>query len=247
MNGPRPRVALLVHGAGGGGWEWSRWVPALHRHGWRVTTPDLQPATDGIARTTFADYLGQVVRAGAGAEVLIGASLGAALVLKAAERLLPRALVLVSAVPAAGIAPDWPGRRVEFPGVVTWGGTGAGAAAAGRAGATGRAPRPPWRPESGRVLRELYRGVTVRRPGVPVLVLSGERDAEVPPACASALAAHLGADLIRLAGVGHVGALLGPRAGVAALCTARWLEVVLTGSLYDAVGPDPTDPGSGPD
>jgi pimeloyl-ACP methyl ester carboxylesterase len=52
---------LLVHGAGGGGWEWAIWQRVLRARGVDALAPDLVPASDGLAATTLEDYRAQVV------------------------------------------------------------------------------------------------------------------------------------------------------------------------------------------
>src|SRR5688572_9695876 len=92
---PKP-VAVMIHGAGGGGWEYRFWKPVFETAGYRVVAPDLVPERGGYEKTTFDDYVRQVVKAGGTRpDILIGASMGGVLVLKAAERLQPRAIVLV--------------------------------------------------------------------------------------------------------------------------------------------------------
>ena len=96
----QPRdVAVMVHGAGGGGWEYHLWKPVFEKEGWIVVAPDLVPARKGLDNTRFSDYLDQVAgwseRQG-GRLVLIGASMGGILALKAAERISPDAIVLVN-------------------------------------------------------------------------------------------------------------------------------------------------------
>ena len=101
------KVAVFVHGAGGGGWEWNSWTPVFEKAGWQCIAEDLVPVKQGIAKTTFHDYLAQVEHWGDDARpgklVLIGASMGGILALKASERLNPDALVLVNSVGPAGI------------------------------------------------------------------------------------------------------------------------------------------------
>src|SRR5579862_8363577 len=76
-------VAVMIHGAGGGGWEYKFWKPVFEKAGYRVVTPDLMPAQGGLAKTTFQDYVDQIVAAGGEhPSVLIGASMGGVLVLK---------------------------------------------------------------------------------------------------------------------------------------------------------------------
>ena len=52
-------TALLVHGAGGGGWEFDLWREAFTSKRWRFVAPDLEPGRSGLAATTFADYVAQ--------------------------------------------------------------------------------------------------------------------------------------------------------------------------------------------
>jgi len=47
---------LLLHGAGGGGWEWVIWDRVLRARGATVAAPDLMPVAQGLAATTLADY-----------------------------------------------------------------------------------------------------------------------------------------------------------------------------------------------
>lgn len=47
---------LLLHGAGGGGWEWVIWDRVLRARGIAAVAPDLMPVAQGLAATTLADY-----------------------------------------------------------------------------------------------------------------------------------------------------------------------------------------------
>ena len=53
-------VAVMVHGAGGGGCEYDLWRPIFEKAGYKVIAKDLVPALGGLAKTTFADYVDQV-------------------------------------------------------------------------------------------------------------------------------------------------------------------------------------------
>src|SRR5262245_20908320 len=94
------RHALALHGAGGGGWEWTIWRGVLAAHGIDVFALDLQPSADGLAATTFDDYLRQTCAA---LETLprpraaIGASLGGLLAMVCADA--ADALVLINPLP----------------------------------------------------------------------------------------------------------------------------------------------------
>jgi pimeloyl-ACP methyl ester carboxylesterase len=37
-------VAVMIHGAGGGGWEWDAWRPVFEHGGWDVIAADLMPS-----------------------------------------------------------------------------------------------------------------------------------------------------------------------------------------------------------
>jgi len=50
------RHALLVHGAGGGGWEWNIWKRIFQVHGFMGHAPDLLPSANGLRDTSLEDY-----------------------------------------------------------------------------------------------------------------------------------------------------------------------------------------------
>ncbi len=223
-------TAVLVHGAGGGGWEWQSWAPVLARAGLAVLAPDLRWAPGGPAATTLDDYQDQVdawcAAAGAGL-VLVGASLGGLLALRAAARHPPAALVLVNPVPPAGVRP-WP-RFKDRPAVVAWSRAPLATTAAALPGlplAHVRAIHQRWRDESGQVLAQTAAGVVAEAPRCPVLVLAGAEDTDTPPATSRALAGRLGGDCLVLPGQGHLSPLLGEQASRAAMLAADWLALV---------------------
>jgi pimeloyl-ACP methyl ester carboxylesterase len=226
-DGP-PRRALFVHGAGAGGWEWNLWSGVFAAEGYAVAAPDLLPDAMGLAATQFEYYLEQVIAAGAGASVLIGASLGGLLALKAVERLQPRALVLVNPLPPGPLSLRLPPRE-PYPEVVPWGrdadlaGTRRALPDADEATCLHAFRR--WRDESGAVLNAARAGIECARPACPVLVLASTDDEDVPVEVSLALAAELQADALRLRGASHVGALLGNGATAAAEQAVAWLNM----------------------
>jgi pimeloyl-ACP methyl ester carboxylesterase len=221
---------VLVHGAGGGGWEWDPWKPVCEKAGWRFVAPDLIPVKDGgLAKTTFDDYLAQVRKWATDARekpvVLIGASMGGALALKAAESVSPAALVLVNSVPPAGVGSKRPAD--PYPEIMRW--------ANGPLQET-RDAMPDsdekmiqkawkrWRDESGTVMNALRAGVAVRKPSCPTLVLISEKDTDVSPETSLALTRWAGADMQWYQGMSHVGPLMSTRAEEVAAMTLNWLE-----------------------
>jgi pimeloyl-ACP methyl ester carboxylesterase len=221
-------TVVMVHGAGGGGWEYDFWKPVFAGAGWKVVARDLVPAKGGLAATTFDDYAGQVIAWGKGAKkplVLVGASMGGPLVLRAAARLKPALIVLVGSVAPAGV-------RVErqasvFPDIARW--------ANGPIKDT-RDAMPDsdektvqwawkrWRDESGAVLNALVTGVEAPKPSCPVLVVWGEKDTDVPLSTGLALQRAYGADLRVYQGTSHVGPLMGKRAKEVAQDVLGWMK-----------------------
>jgi len=142
----------LLHGAGGGGWEWVIWDRVLRARGATVAAPDLMPVAQGLAATTLADYREQAeaavralgipqaqvdatVRAtgrqaerggaagfAAGMPVVVGASLGGLLAMQVATVVPLRALVLLNPLPPAPWHTMLPPREASPP-VIPWGRT----------------------------------------------------------------------------------------------------------------------------
>lgn len=221
------RSALLIHGAGGGGWEWNAWRGVLEANGLHVASPDLQPAAGGLCATRLDDYRAQmaaVLAALPRPRVAIGASLGGLLALQIADD--ADALVLVNPIPPAPWHAELPPR--SWPARVRW-------RADARLASTLRSlpdadPATAlyafrrWRDESGRVMDEAHAGVDIVVPAIPVLCIASGEDADVPGALTQALAARLQADLLRLPEASHVGPLLGREATVVATQACAWLS-----------------------
>lgn len=227
MRPGRPPAALLIHGAGGGAWEWAIWSGVLAAHGVDARAPDLGSSAHGLAVTTLDDYVRQARTALASLprpRVVVGASLGgllAAMIAGDAD-----ALVLVNPLPPSPWHAQLPAR--DWPDVVRWHGqarldTTRDALPDADDASALHAYRH-WRDESGAVLRVAYAGVDAARPGIPTLcILSGE-DADVPCAIGEALAMAWRADVIRVPGASHVGPLLGRQAATVASGATAWLS-----------------------
>jgi pimeloyl-ACP methyl ester carboxylesterase len=229
-----PFAAVFVHGAGGGGWEWTVWARVFAAHGHPVLAPDLRPGPGGLAATSLDDYAAQVGewiatarRAAPGrGVVLVGASLGGLLALM--HRGHADALVLVNPMPPDG-SPG-PGDPED---IVPWGrdaslaGTRRALPDADDLAALQAFRR--WRDESGLALRQARAGVAYTAPGAPALVMASADDTDVPAAGSAALAASLGASLLRLPG-SHVGPLLGRQAGAAGAQAVEWLNAQALGN-----------------
>lgn len=221
----------MVHGAGGGGWQWLVWQDLLEDNGFAVIAPDLFPGENGIAETQFSDYRDQVVEwignDEAGPCWLVGSSLGGLLALDVATRVPVAGLILVNSVPPRNVA-GWPAAKASFPLIVPWSrqttveeslkslpdfDVELASLCAGNQ----------WRDESGRVLDAVYTGIDVAPPSCPVLVVTGAADTDIPASYGRALAHWLRGDFVEYAGVSHLGPLLGSRAAVVAAMSATWM------------------------
>jgi pimeloyl-ACP methyl ester carboxylesterase len=219
--------ALLLHGAGGGGWEWNAWRGVFAAAGIEVVTPDLQPTATGLAGTTFDDYLGQARTALAALprpRAVIGASLGGLLAMRCAAE--ADALVLVNPLPPLPWSSRLPAR--DWPEVVPWR-RDARLASTRRAlpdsdEATALFAFRHWRDESGAVLRVAHAGIEVVKPQCPLLCIVSEQDEDVPPMVTRSLANEWKAGLVQAPSPSHVGPLLGRCAPAIAVQAVTWLS-----------------------
>ena len=221
------RSALLVHGGGGGGWEWNLWRDVLASAGMQVSAPDLQPTIEGVAATRLGDYQRQVERlleALPRPRVVMGASLGGLLALRSAAH--ADALVLVNPLPPSPWHRDLTARM--WPDLVPWrrnarlASTRQALPDADEASALFAFRH--WRDESGAVLREAYVGVPVERPGCRMLFVVSQRDEDVPVAIAQTMAAYWGSEVMQTLSTSHAGPLLGRHAAGIAAQTVEWLN-----------------------
>ena len=229
-------IALAVHGAGGGGWEYTLWRAAFVARGWQFHAPDLVPQTP-LETTRYEDYLEQVrcwVRQ-LRPQLLIGASLGGLLALEAAPDLTGSdPLLLINPLPPAPLHTQLPTRA--WPARVDWAhrhdlaGTRRAMPLADPASALFAQAR--WRDESGAVLQAAWAGRSCAPAQRAMTVLTGLLDEDVPPALQQALARHRGARHLELAGAGHLDPLLSP-----AVVRRAW--AALAGCLPGVAGKAP--------
>ncbi len=223
-------TVVMIHGAGGGGWEYDFWKPVFERAGYRVIAKDLMPAAGGLAHTRFEDYLRQVQfwRPPSGKVILVGASMGGILALKSAQLETPAAIVLVNSTIPLGVGPKRKARNA--PPVIRW--------ANGPLKETEDAMPDSdsktilwawklWRDESGAVVNEIRNGIPATKPTCPTLVVIGEKDTDIPPATSQALAKWAGAEVHPYPGMSHVGPLMSRRAKEVAGKVVGWLDSVV--------------------
>lgn len=226
----KPHV-VMIHGAGGGGWEYDFWRPVWEKAGFQVTTPDMMPRNNDYAQTTFTDYLTQTKNSAKGKQplVLVGASMGGILVLRAAETLKPDAIVLINSTSPLGVNPPKGGNPLAS--TVIWEN---GPIQDTRDSLpdgdekTVQWAHPKWRNESGAVLNTIRAGVRANPPSCPVLVVIGLDDTDIPPANSMNLAKWANADIHSYAGTSHIGPLMGLRRREIAEAAVQWTLQALT-------------------
>ena len=169
----------MVHGAGGGGWEWRFWEPIFQKRGWKTIAPDLMPSVSGLESTKLTDYEAQALGLGtktgkSPARLCRRESGGDCSRSQSRESFGPDALVLVNSVPPKGVSKKTP--PIDYPAVVKWAN---GPLQETRTAmpdcdeATIQFAWKRWRDESGAVMNELGRGVELPNPTCPVLVVIG--------------------------------------------------------------------------
>lgn len=214
----------MVHGAGGGGWEYRSWAPIFRKSGYIVVARDLEPAPGGLEKTTVDDYLRQIaawVPKKHGRLIFVGASMGGPLALASAARLKADAIVLVNPVPEIGMV----GKK--SPPVVRWA-NGPYKDTVDSMPDSDEATRhfawKHWRDESGTVLDALRAGLKPPKfKGRVLLVISG-KDTDIAPALSRRTARRLGATTIYLPQASHVGPLLGRGGTNIARRVLRWIQ-----------------------
>lgn len=223
----------MVHGAGGGGWEFNLWRGHFEAAGWRVRAPDLTPAAAGLEATTLEDYLDQLARIvrRSTPDLLVGASLGGLLTLLLAAECPDASVVLINPLPPAPLAAQLPPR--DWPDRMTWShrhdlrGTRKAMAGADAASTWYASQR--WRDESGAVLRAAHAGVALAAPPRRCLLISGQQDDSVQIALQRQLGSMLRAETLELAAADHLDPLLGASAHRCARIAFDWAQSLRPG------------------
>lgn len=196
---------MLVHGAGSGPYVFERWPE--HFPGVDVVAVDLHEGLD-VGRASHEDYAERVVAAATEPVALCGWSMGGLVVLQAAERVRPGAVILLEASPPGEVQgfQETEIRDGTFDPEEVYGTFPAGMLA---------------RPESLRARGERKRGISVPSLPCPSLVVHGDA---FPDDRGRDLAAFYGSDLRAFPGFDHWDLVLRPEIPAA---VAGWLGDVL--------------------
>ncbi len=221
-------TVFMIHGAGGGGWEYDFWKPVWAQAGWTVIARDLVPSEQGLAKTTYADYETQVRRWTERAPrpwVVVGASLGGILALTTQDDIRPDAIILVNPAPPANFRP--PTSNPPNLEIIRWANgplkdTEDAMPDSDRATILWAWKR--WRDESGSVLNTVQAGLPVEPVAAPVLMIIGTADTDIDPTVSYRLGRSLGATLSVYRGMSHVGPLMGTRAARVAQEALDWTK-----------------------
>ena len=215
----------MVHGAGGGAWEWLIWQRVFAAAGAQTHAFDLT-ANGALATTHYPHYLAQVCSQIAlfQPNVLIGASLGGLLAAETANDAVRagsvRALILAAPMLKSGVSD-----RIDFP-IKRW-------AHSTELAKTARAlpdadsaaiafAHARWRDESASVLNSAYAGRDFTSRRIPALMIIAENDCDVSEAGLRAWASASHMDMQTVRGASHAGLLLGRQAALTAELAHRW-------------------------
>lgn len=226
-----PPPVIFAHGAFCGGWAFERFRGPFEARGLTCIAPDMRgheakstrSATAGLSMADYASDLAKLVASQAEPPILIGHSLGGLVAQMAAARAPVRALVLLAPSPPWGVTGGSLGEAISAVSLYALGAFWLQAIEPDYGSARGysldRLTSPErhavferMKPESGRALWETLNWwldpmtTTSVQPSsikVPVMALSGERDAIHPPSTVSQVAERLGGDFRVLKDMSH--------------------------------------------
>lgn len=215
---------VLLHGAGGGAWEWRLWRRWFEAHGHASYCPDFSAEASRADCTLDALLERVATELPPSPRVLVGASFGGLLALLLAERFECAGLVLVNpALPEAAVS-STAGTDLKLWGRLARVGSTRAAMPDAHPLDVGLAFRS-WRDFRLGLLREARLRVAGVVPAARCLLIASSEDADVPVALARRWAADQRAELIEVQG-NHLGPLLGRGWLEAAEASRRWLRAL---------------------
>ena len=234
-------TCVCIHGAGGGAWEFDYiWKEALSNepYYYSFSSIDLEPCADGfLEHTTFSNYVDQVVDFVAKTQsrrvVLIGASMGGILALKAYEYIRERCvgLILICSTSPIIDSDDLSIKRPHlYPPRIHWANSSTALEDTAQclpdaSQGTHEFAAARWRDESGCVLNEINEGIALSSiPSVPMLSVIPLDDESIPAIQQFRLAAFLGGDTMSCEKMRHISPLLGDGASDVAKAVGIWIK-----------------------
>ncbi len=227
----------MLHGAGGGAWEWQIWRRQFEAQQFVVSTPNFEPHLDQLEQTNYAHYRAQALYALAQMRVqnssaplvLIGASLGGLIALDIAVECNPSALILINPMPPKDIAPELT-PIVPYPDRIEWGSArnfkSTQDAMFDCDDSTIHFAHQHWRDESGLVLNQASREIVVAPFGAECLVIGSELDRDIPSSVSARIARDFNASFIKIPRASHLGPLMGRSANACAKLACDWIATL---------------------
>jgi pimeloyl-ACP methyl ester carboxylesterase len=217
--------ALMVHGAGGGAWEWRIWQRVFEASGISTATVELMP-NGTLAQTRYPDYLAQLQQAwqSSQANILVGASLGGLLAAELASQAPSNleALILAAPVPPTGLARNVTGDLKRWAHGLQLANTIAALPDADPASQVFAHQH--WRDESALVLNSAYAGREFSMLKFPTLMFIAERDQDIDEGALRAWVVRERMDVHYMRECSHAGLLLGRHGARAATLAVAWLQ-----------------------
>lgn len=234
INTKKPPI-VFIHGAGGGGWEWEYWKKYFVSFGYPCYNPTLAVKHKQLADVSIFDYVEQLQHTVKKLEqkpYIIGASMGGWLAQKLAETNSVLGIVFVNSVPPKNVATNlWPTKKYANVGdIIKWS---TESTLQDTIDCMPEADKKTilwahkkWRDESGKVIRELRKGLPINKKKITgrVLVIAGGNDVDIKPEVSLEIAKYYNSDYFQFEGVSHVGALLGKRWKDIAMTVKVWIE-----------------------
>lgn len=218
---------VMIHGAGGGAWEYDFWTSTFRKGGFHTISKNLNPINGRYQDTTFQDYKNQVIEwiPNQQRPILIGASMGGILALSVSPIVNPKAIILINPVPPVGFRKP---PNTSYPLLIKW----ENGPLKDSIDAMPDSDQETiiwahklWRNESGTVLNTISNpGINIQNPDCPILMVISEADTNILPETSKKLAQHLNADTLLLPKTSHVGPLLGKNAESIAKSALNWLR-----------------------
>lgn len=234
-------IAICIHGAGGGAWEYDLWKDSMTESSIRLIAVHLIPKDgDDYETTHFEDYVQQIIEMSMQFDrkksklFLVGASMGGTLIAKAAETIKPSGMIFVcTTIPKLipGALHPVGGDNESYPPRVCWARKPGQETVDAIPDATldiAAWAAANWRDESGCVLNSIAAGVDCDidlLKTIKICVVVPMEDDSISPDKQLQFAHEVSArDVFQYPGMSHAGPLLSNSARQVALDVANWIK-----------------------